>query len=483
VTISRADDEVQLRPCRELLQQGKVIEAISCFRDEAQREKKGAASHIGLGEALLQADSTNEAIAVLVQARELDTANAKIFELLGDAYLKQSIPAAAVQQFEKATQMDSMSISAFIKLARTDMKLKQYNPAAAAYRRAIALDTNNVDVYRELGTLYFKANQYENAIPLLLGLINRDSAAVKERSQLVKAYFQTKRFDDVIPLGQQILAKDSTDTDVIRYLATSYMRTKDNANAELLFAALQRRDSMKADDYVEYAKALKGLDRTVEAITAYEKAVAADSALCEVFYDFGTLYMKNKSYADAVRLFDMRYECDTSIGYRFACKLNAGLCLMQLKDYTRARAYILISIDLRPDYIQGWNALASCYAQMDSASGQRAAYEKVIELISALPESDRAKYATQYEEAYRMIGVQLLLDKKFEPSIKYLKEALKLNPKDCSLLLWIAQANHNSNNKEEAKKYYCKVLELCPKAKEAKDAQKGLDFLGFSCDE
>ena len=39
----------------------------------------------------------------------------------------------------------------------------------------------------------------------------------------------------------------------------------------------------------------------------------------------------------------------------------------------------------------------------------------------------------------------------------------------------------NSNNKDEATRYYCRVLSVCPKGEDAEIARKGLEILGTGC--
>ena len=66
---------------------------------------------------------------------------------------------------------------------------------------------------------------------------------------------------------------------------------------------------------------------------------------------------------------------------------------------------------------------------------------------------------------------------KYAAAAEYLKKAVQLNAKDCEAVLWAAQAFQNSNNKDEAKRYYHKVLDGgCPK--QAEDARKWLKVLG-----
>src|SRR2546425_7549979 len=93
---SFSDD--QLQTGKQALATGDFIKAIQLLREATSKDKKNPDGFVLLGTALLKADSSDQALAVLFQARELDSANATIYELLGDAYGKQAITAAAIQQ-------------------------------------------------------------------------------------------------------------------------------------------------------------------------------------------------------------------------------------------------------------------------------------------------------------------------------------------------------------------------------------------------
>jgi tetratricopeptide (TPR) repeat protein len=218
------------------------------------------------------------------------------------------------------------------------------------------------------------------------------------------------------------------------------------------------------------------------------KAVKKDSSKCEIYYDFGTLLMKMKKYPEAIKAFEHKIACDTSAGYQFASHLNMAMSLMQLKRFNDATPHIQKSIDLRPDNIQAWTSMAQNLGQLDKTNEEISAYKKVIDIGTS--DVNEGKFTAQVCEAYKMIGVRLLIEavdaskgkepnkEKYAACLEYLKKALPCNPKDCQMLLWIGQANQNANIKDEAKKYYHKVIDTCPKGKEADTAKEGLKALG-----
>lgn len=481
-----ADDD-DLKAGQEALQKGDYQAAIKSLKDAVKSNKKDIKGYILLGTAYLNADSTDLAIATLVQARELDTANVAVYMLTGDAYFKQRIYAAAVEQYKKVVELDPKNIEGYSKLGDGYRKQRKYNDAASAFMQLVALDSNYVYALHELSTIFSKAKQWANAYPHAEKLSKLRADSLNYQIELERVLYELKRHKELIPLAESILVKDGSLADVQTHLAEAYNATGQNGKVVEAYEKLNA-DSLSVNDLLRYAKALRALDSLARSEIMFRKAVRKDSSRCDIYYDFGTLLMKVKKYADAAKAFEHKIACDTSSGYQFASHLNLAMSLMQLQKFTEAKIHIQKAIDLRPDNVQAWVTMAQDLGQLEAMQDEIAAYKKVIELgLAANANGDEGKYNSQLGEAYRMVGVRYLIDatkdkepkkEKYMLSLDYLKKAVMYNPKDCSLLLWTAQANQNANNKDEAKKYYHKVIDTCPKAKEAETAKSALNTLG-----
>jgi tetratricopeptide (TPR) repeat protein len=463
------------------LQKGDLQTAIVSFREAVRKDKQNVEGFILLGTALLRADSLDQAVAALVQARELAPANPAVYDMMGDAYAEQNIFAGAIEQYKHATDLDSTNIGYLLKLADANRRQRQYREAARAYLRVMGLDSGNVPASSELAKIYFRAKQWLNALPYYERLYRLQPESLNVAINFVRVLAETKRYKDLIPVAERVLKADASQSEVETMLAEAYSAT--GALGPAVDAYRNKNpDSLSINDLIRFAKALKALGQADSSADIYERALKKDSTRCDIFYDMGTLYMKVQRYEDAVRLFEKKIACDTMAGYQFACHLNIAMSLMQVKNFKEAKVHIKKAIEFRPDNIQAWQALAQDEAQLNEANEEREAYMKVVELATAAnANGEEGKYNKQLEEAYRMVGFQYLSDKKWLQAAETLKKALQFNQRDCQMLLWIGQAYHNAKNTAEAKKYYCKVLEMCPKAKEAKDAETGLKLMGEDC--
>ncbi len=488
---SFADD--QISKGKDALTRGDYVKAIQAFREASQDDKKNPEAFLLLGKACLMADSLEQAVGPLVQARELTPNDAQIYLTLGDVYWKQKIFAAALEQYKHAADLDSTNATIWLKIAEGNYKTRKWNEARDAYIEVIKRDSTNQIALKQLGNIYYKAKQWKNALPLYIRLakIYPDSLAIQ--TQFVKVLDANEFCKDAIPVAKWVLERNPDNEEI----STIYAKCSSAMGLDsVVIQELEKRnaDSLKVDDLLTLAKAYKRTGMNEKAIATFLHILRKDSTRCDVPYDLGTTYMKVKEYGKAVPMFKKKIACDTSSGYQFASHLNIAMSLMQQKDFRGAKEYAQGSLVFRPENIQAWQVLAQSYGQIDQIDSEIVTYKKVVELASAANENgDPGKYNPQLSESYRMIGVRYLIravnmkdadgaKKLYAQATQFLTKAVVLDPKNCQLLQWTAQSFQNSNNKEEAGKYYCKLIKQCPGSKEAVDAKKQMDALGLKCE-
>jgi len=89
--------------------------------------------------------------------------------------------------------------------------------------------------------------------------------------------------------------------------------------------------------------------------------------------------------------------------------VNYGLCNMYLKKWDLAGPALRRVIELKPDYVAGYVYLAKYYSNTDSTKQALATYQKVIDMVAAMPDTSRAKYQKDIAEAYGQIGISHLV--------------------------------------------------------------------------
>jgi tetratricopeptide (TPR) repeat protein len=107
---------------------------------------------------------------------------------------------------------------------------------------------------------------------------------------------------------------------------------------------------------------------------------------------------------------------------------------------------------------------------MDSLTQAKRESETVVKLAG----DDSSTYKTELAEAYGMIGLVLLLEKKYPEAIAALNTSIRLVDDNPQRWFWRAQAFTLAGRRDEAIRDYEIVLRLDPKHQEA---QKHLKLL------
>ena len=485
--------EKEMKAGMEAYERKDFVKAVEMFRKVTDEDKKSPDGFLWLAKALIAADSVSESSIPLALAKVLDANNAMAYHLQGDAYMKQKIYVAAVGEYQRAIELDPKNLEPLLKLAEAQRKARQYNDAAKTYQTVLAKDSMNITALRELGTVYYRAKQFMVALPYIekLAKLMPDSSDIQVK--YVKCLSEANRDQELLSIAEVLVAKDASLVETQEILDKAYVKLK--MNSKVIDSYKNRNlESLKVEDLVRYVKALQSEQVYDTAEVVYTLLFKKDPARCDMRYYFGTNEMKIKKWPDAVEQFEKKIECDTSAGFQFASHLNAAMSLMQLKKFKDAVDHTKKALEYRPDNVQAWTVLAECYGQMEQIDEEIRCYKKVIDLATGGDSNgDDPRYPQQLQEAYRMIGVRKLIvasealkTKKKEPeeiktlfaeTAKYLVKAIQLKPGDCEALLWAGQAFQNSNNKEDAIKYYKKTIASCPGSKQADQAKDLLKSL------
>jgi tetratricopeptide (TPR) repeat protein len=457
--------------------------AIEQLREAVRKDRKNVQAYRWLGTAYFKVDSLNEAEKAVIQAKALDTTDASLYELQGDVYLKQKLYPAAIDQYRQSATLDKKNAALYLKLGETCRIARQYKEAAEAYISVLLIDSVNVTALRELGTIYFRAKQYASALPIFRDLVKLQPDSIGYQITYVKILNETKYYPDLIPIAEGIMAKDSTNADIKDILCNAYIETKQFQKAQICFASMKI-DSTNREELIKRAKALKNLEMYTEAIKFYELAYKLDTASADIYYDMATVYNKLEQYPQAITMFDKKIVADSTPSYQWACYLQGAQSYAKLKEFKKAKEYVLKSIESKPDYFNGWYLLGQYNGQLGLTQEQVKAYKTVIDLISKADTAGNgtmAKNKTILDEIYRTLGTQFMNEKKYSEAIEYFKKALVINPKDCALNLAVGSLYQRDKKDEEAKSYYCKVIQLCPNSEQGKNAQQGLRMMGMEC--
>jgi tetratricopeptide (TPR) repeat protein len=239
-------------------------------------------------------------------------------------------------------------------------------------------------LFAGVGEFYNQKGEFEQAIPFFLDAVGLDDKNIAAKNGLSDAYAMK---------GNDLLVKDQA------------------ATAKGLFLEALKYDSTNSAAYFGLAEVYSELDQYDEAIANYEKSLAANKDLTEIYVPLGILYYQNGDIAKAdamltkalassatsaetqfflglVRSSQGRND-EAAAAFQQAKTLDAkmeeaffqsGEVLSRLKRHTEAIADYERAVALRPAYFEAWLGLADAYYEVKNYPKALEAYKQATRL-------------------------------------------------------------------------------------------------------
>lgn len=456
------------------LQQKNYTEAKAIF-NEGLKQKNKANFLLGLGLTYVAQDSVDKGLEYLLQAREADPNNSKIYRSIGDAYAKQKVLSLAIDNYTKAVEIEPGWLEVHFTMGKMLFRERRVNEALAAYKKAVEIDPNNPEANYEVGNLYFLAKRPAEALPYFETYVKLQPDAFKGQFMLAKALYAARRLPEAITSAERAASIESN-ADAIEFVArVHYDNSRDSTSQKKSVDAYTKLSQMPdfqfdADSYLRWGRALVRLQKFAEAIPKFESSLKIDSTQVDAYNELGGLYLRERRFDEAISSFDRKINASNSGTLDSKADsvslarvyFNKGMCYMLKEDFADAAMTLRTGLTYEPTFERGLIWLAQSLSQIDSTEQSKAMYERVL---GVNPNN---------AEANRMIGVYFLVKKNVDSAIPYLEKAVKLKADDEMAHLWLAQSYHSAAKVDEARREYNTVLKI--NSKNA-DAIKGLKLL------
>lgn len=391
-----------------LLENNKQAEAEKAFAKARKiaKDKERLEALSLVGRAYLEAHYPNydKAVSNFLEARDMDTKNARGFVDYGDALLAQGKVGDALSNYELASNKDKDNPEILMKIARAYSKNGIPDVAIENLEAVIAKFPDYAPAYKELYQLYFQKAQYSKVTPLLEKYVSLVGDDVEQRARLVKFLcFQAKDYKKSIAEANIVLEKQPDNYAMYRWLAWSYYELGEYQaafDASKKFFELVGARPVYASDYEYYAKAASKLNNTALAIENYKKVAAMDSTRTDVYDLIAKTLFDGKQWEAAEAAYSEKISKGKSNSQDW---YYLGMSRYQQNKNVEADSAFSKLIAIQPSYATGWlmRARANNRQDPDRKTFQaKPFYEKYIELAAA----DAEKNKKQLVEAFNYIG-------------------------------------------------------------------------------
>jgi tetratricopeptide (TPR) repeat protein len=218
---------------------------------------------------------------------------------------------------------------------------------------------------------------------------------------------------------------------------------------------------MTAEEHLRLGQMYVANKDSAKAVPQLQHAVDMDSTLArEANFQLGILYFGKKDYAAAKPYFEAALRADSVY---VPALLNIGLAELATKNPSTGIAYLRRALAANPKETRARIWIAQTLTSMDSLPEAYEMYQ------SATQDSGSAN-----AEAFRGMGVVLLLQKRWPEAVQPLTRAVAMEPDNIQGRIWLAQAYSNAGKIPEAKEQFNKALDIDPNNR---DASKGLELI------
>lgn len=306
------------------------------YRAVLVREPENASLHYTLGDLLARYLGKHaEAVAPLERALELQPDFPEAYQSLGLAYLGTGDDARAVDAFVEALKRRPNDSAVFSTLWERYGKPQQFEEGLAVYDKILEKAPENYIGRWHRAFIYEQQSRFDEALAECRAVLEVREDWNDVRAFMAKIFLKQDRPEDAIEAWTKVLEADPENSDAyegLLGLARSRGESNDyEASLEVfdtLIKFFPENPTLRADR----ALTLYNMNRTEDAIRAYEDAIRADPLDSQILNDLGLVYQGQKDYAKATKAFLDAIELDNNID----AQENFAVLLFKLNETIQA---------------------------------------------------------------------------------------------------------------------------------------------------
>ena len=362
----------------------------------------------------------------------------------GEVYLKDEKFQEASLEFRNAIQIDDKLASAHWGLARAYEGLQRFQEAFEELRKTTELDPEHLDSRVKLGNYYIAAARNNpqfvaEAERLANAILQKDSNHVEGHILMGSVLYAQNQRDQAFAEINRAIELDPKRVESYLSLARFYIVTNDKQKAEETF---RRAISVNGDSglaHTEFGKYLVQLNRQAEAEAELSKAVAVDPTNRTSRFVLASFYLVNKQFEKAEVAYKALADLEKDKPEGRAVLADFYSSINRLDEAVSIYQEIL---EKSPDFTQGRYRLGELMLTRGDTKGAMAQVDEVLKK----DQHDRQALLLRARVRAQSGEVNDLL-----AAVEDLKEVLVQEPNSRPGLYFMAQANFNLGNIDQAR--------------------------------
>ena len=256
-------------------------------------------TNLNLGIAYIKMQDYGRATHPLEIATENEPQNFQARELLGVALVGADDYARAISQLEAASRLNPQDAGTVYLLDRAYLESKQYSKALATFDKLESLDPGSPWLHILQGQAYDGLGNYNQAVAEFEAARQQLPTDPTVRFSLGFMYWKVRRYPEAEIELEQALKLDARFDEAKFYLADTYVMNQQPSKALPILEALAKEQPRNVRVLIDEGKALERLDRSREAVRAYQAVLKIDPQRSEAHYQLAQVYRKLGRQADS----------------------------------------------------------------------------------------------------------------------------------------------------------------------------------------
>lgn len=364
----------------------------------------------------------------------------------GETYLKEEKFQEASLEFRNAIQIDENLASAHWGLARSYEGLQRFQEAFEELRKTTDLDADNLDARVKLGNYYIAAGKgnpqlIDEAKRLADQILQKDANHIEGHILLGSVFYAQNQADKAFAEINRAIELQPQRVESYLSLARLYIVMNDRTKAEETF---QRAISVNANSglaHTEYGKYLVQLSRPADAEAEMMKAVTVDPTNRASRFVLASFYLVNKRLDKAEISYKVLAELDKDKPEGRAVLADFYSSINRLDEAVNIYQEI---VSKSPDYVQGHYRLGEIMLMRGDTTGAMAQADEILKKDA----KDRQALLLRAR-----IHAQTGQSDDLKAAVEDLKEVLTQEPNSRAGLYFMAQANFNLGNMDQARAF------------------------------
>ena len=270
-----------------LVNQGKISDAIICYRRAIQLQPTLIDAYLNLGKLLSKAGANDKALRCYQEGIKYNPQNHQLYFHLGLCFTQQSNWEAAINCYQQALQIKSDYWEALHNLGGALSSQRLWSEAINVYRRAIKLKPDLPWSYNDLALVLLQANRAEEAIVILRKAISLKPDYAWAHYRLGDALTMASKWSEAIA-AYQAAAKIQSDLPHLH-----------NKMGQVFFQQSEQ-DRKTALNYFRQA-----IEQDPDHIDSYHQALAIDKNNLELYLKLGNKLIEQKNLDEAIIAYQM----------------------------------------------------------------------------------------------------------------------------------------------------------------------------------